>query len=153
MKNLIVTAGLAAMVASSGLAASDDKMADAAKAHRHGLMQTIKNSALSMRRILSDDLDQAQNYSALATALSASTGIAKDAFHANTVGKGKGHTTAKDHIWDNWADFSARLDKMDADAKALELAAMENNVGGSKTQLMQVFKNCKSCHDEYRNEH
>jgi len=153
MKKLLITASLAALIASSGVVAYDDKAADAAKEHRHGLMQSIKNSALSMRRIMSGDLDQAENYSALATALSASTGIAKAAFNENTVGKGKGHTTAKDHIWDNWEDFSARLDKLDADVKALERAAMHNNVGGSKNELVQVFKNCKSCHDEYRSEH
>jgi len=153
MKKLLLTAGLAALMLSTSLSATDDKAADAAKAHRHGLMQTIKNSALSMRRILTGELDQAENYSALATALSVSTGIAVDAFKENTVGKGKGHTVAKDHIWDNWEDFSARLEKMDVDAKALERAAENNNVGGSKNELVQLFKNCKSCHDEYRSEH
>tara|TARA_Y100001956_G_scaffold19151_1_gene18713 strand:- start:59 stop:493 length:435 start_codon:yes stop_codon:yes gene_type:complete len=49
-------------------------------------------------------------------------------------------------IWDNWADFSAKSDKLTAAAKALDFkdrAALASTLGG-------VGGACKACHKNYR---
>ncbi len=49
-------------------------------------------------------------------------------------------------IWDNWADFSARADKLAETAKGLDFkdrAALVSTLGA-------VGSTCKSCHKQYR---
>ncbi|MEA2935485.1 MAG: hypothetical protein QOD74_2131 [Variibacter sp.] len=59
-----------------------------------------------------------------------------------------GETAALPAIWENKADFEARLAKTAADAKAAE--ASVTDLESFKTQVTEVQKNCGGCHQTYR---
>jgi cytochrome c556 len=57
-------------------------------------------------------------------------------------------TAALPAIWEKKADFSARLDKLAADAKAAEGAIKDE--ASFKVELPKVAGDCGGCHKEYR---
>ena len=60
-----------------------------------------------------------------------------------------GDTEAKPEIWQNKADFNARLEKMAADAwAAIEPAAAD--LDSFKARFQRVAQNCQGCHGVYR---
>jgi cytochrome c556 len=71
---------------------------------------------------------------------------AKPLFPENS--KTGGDTEALPAIWQNKADFEAKLTKFAADAKAA--AAATTNLDTFKVQFAEVRKNCGGCHQTYR---
>jgi len=59
-----------------------------------------------------------------------------------------GDTTAHSRIWENKADFDARLAKFGANAKAAE--ASVNDLASLKEAVAIVSKDCSGCHEVYR---
>jgi cytochrome c556 len=59
-----------------------------------------------------------------------------------------GDTAALPAVWDNKADFDARLTKLANEAKAAEAATTD--LDSFKTQFATVMKNCGGCHETYR---
>jgi cytochrome c556 len=59
-----------------------------------------------------------------------------------------GDTAALPAIWENKADFEAKLAKFGADAKAAEPKVTDAE--SFKTQVNEVRKNCGGCHQPYR---
>jgi cytochrome c556 len=59
-----------------------------------------------------------------------------------------GDTAALPPIWENKADFNARLAKLANDSKAAESATKD--VDSFKIQITEVCKNCGGCHQTYR---
>jgi cytochrome c556 len=59
-----------------------------------------------------------------------------------------GETRALPKVWENKADFMARLDKLAADAKAAEAAIKDE--ASLKAEWSKVVANCGGCHKEYR---
>jgi cytochrome c556 len=59
-----------------------------------------------------------------------------------------GETASLPAIWENKADFNAKLAKMAADAKAAE--ATVTDLDSFKAQYTEVQKNCGGCHQTYR---
>ena len=59
-----------------------------------------------------------------------------------------GDTAALPAIWENKADFEARLTKLANDAKAAE--AQVKDLDSFKAQFTEVTKNCGGCHQTYR---
>jgi cytochrome c556 len=59
-----------------------------------------------------------------------------------------GDTAALPAIWENKADFDAKLRKFVADAKAA--GAATTNADTFKAQITEVRKNCGGCHQTYR---
>jgi cytochrome c556 len=59
-----------------------------------------------------------------------------------------GDTAALPAIWENKADFEAKLTKFANDAKAA--AAATTNLDTFKVQIGEVRKNCGGCHTPYR---
>ena len=59
-----------------------------------------------------------------------------------------GDTLALPPIWENKADFEARLAKLGADAK--DAAAKVKDEASFKTAFPAVTKNCIDCHQTYR---
>ena len=59
-----------------------------------------------------------------------------------------GDTAALPAIWENKADFDAKLAKFSADAKAAE--AKVTDLDSFKAQMGEVGKNCGGCHNTYR---
>jgi cytochrome c556 len=62
--------------------------------------------------------------------------------------QGSGKTAALPGIWQNKADFEAKLAKLGADAKAAE--AKVTNLDTFKAEFPQVQRNCGGCHETYR---
>ncbi len=65
-------------------------------------------------------------------------------------GTDKGTTRAKPGIWDNKADFTAKMDDLIEAVAALDAAAQT----GDKNEIAPAFgatgKACKACHDDYK---
>jgi cytochrome c556 len=59
-----------------------------------------------------------------------------------------GDTAALPPIWENKADFNARLAKLAKDAKAAADATTDMDT--FKVQITEVRKNCGGCHQTYR---
>lgn len=59
-----------------------------------------------------------------------------------------GDTNALPAIWDNKADFNAKLTKFAIDAKAAE--GKVTNLDTFKAELAEVRKSCGGCHQTYR---
>jgi cytochrome c556 len=59
-----------------------------------------------------------------------------------------GDTAALPAIWQNKADFEARLTKLANEAKAAEAATKD--IDTFKAQFAEVQKNCGGCHETYR---
>ncbi len=59
-----------------------------------------------------------------------------------------GDTAALPAIWENKADFDAKIAKFVADAKAA--AAATTDADTFKAQITEVRKNCGGCHQPYR---
>lgn len=59
-----------------------------------------------------------------------------------------GDTAALPPIWENKADFNAKLAKFATEAKAA--AAATTNLDTFKAQITEVRKNCGGCHQTYR---
>ena len=60
-----------------------------------------------------------------------------------------GETTASPKIWQDMADFQARIDKFKADAAAAA-AAPAKDLDALKTQFERLGKNCGGCHENFR---
>jgi cytochrome c556 len=71
---------------------------------------------------------------------------AKTLFPDNS--KTGGDTAALPAIWENKADFEAKLTKFANEAKAA--AAATTNLDTFKAQIAEVRKNCGGCHTPYR---
>jgi cytochrome c556 len=59
-----------------------------------------------------------------------------------------GDTAALPAVWENKADFEAKLTKLVSDAKAAEAAVKD--LDSFKAQFAEVQKNCGGCHQTYR---
>jgi len=59
-------------------------------------------------------------------------------------------TEAKPEIWENWEDFTAKMQDMEEATKRLAEIAEQGDFNAAKKQLGATGKTCKSCHDEYR---
>jgi cytochrome c556 len=59
-----------------------------------------------------------------------------------------GDTASLPAIWENKADFDAKLAKFSAESKAAE--AKVTDLDSFKAQMTEVGKNCGGCHNTYR---
>jgi cytochrome c556 len=66
-------------------------------------------------------------------------------------GAGTESPKAKANIWTDAAKFKANGDKLAADASRLEAAAKSGNLDQIKAAFGAYAGNCKTCHDEFRN--
>ena len=89
------------------------------------------------------DLDAAKK---VLTTFSESGEKAKALFPDNS--KTGGDTASLPAIWENKADFEAKLAKFSSEAKAA--AAAVTNLDTFKAQIAEVRKNCGGCHTPYR---
>jgi cytochrome c556 len=59
-----------------------------------------------------------------------------------------GDTAALPAVWDNKADFDAKMKKFSSDATAA--AARVTDINSFRTEVGEVRKNCGGCHNTYR---
>jgi cytochrome c556 len=65
-------------------------------------------------------------------------------------GSDEGKTRAKKKIWKNWDDFERRQNKLIVDAESLLAASDTGTQADLKTAFKNLAKNCKGCHQRYR---
>jgi len=143
MKKLVIAVILSTSVVTQAFAtinASPENTID----YRHNIMKSMDAQANAIGQILAlmvPETNLASHFEALLIA----TRQAKIAFKEHVEG-GK----AKPEVWKNWADFSARLDKMEAGAlQAIALAKQGAGTGGVGEAALDAMP-CKSCHDIYK---
>lgn len=61
-------------------------------------------------------------------------------------------TRAKPEIWQNAADFAAKLRNFQAAAQSFDAAARGNDVAAINSKFADLDGTCKACHDKYRAE-
>ena len=75
-------------------------------------------------------------------------GVAKAHALFPETSKTGGDTLALPAIWENKADFDAKLTKLETEAKAAE--GKVTDLDSFKAQFTEVQKNCGGCHQTYR---
>ena len=134
-----------ALVVTGPLAASDLENADPAVQYRVNIMRSISANAAAIGLTIRNDLPQSQNLALHAGAIALDARAAISAFTPK-VSDG----VAKPEIWNNWKDFSDRLNKLVAAADDVAQAAKDGGPAAAKPKLDVMLPMCKSCHDTYR---
>ncbi|WP_339723583.1 cytochrome c [uncultured Paraglaciecola sp.] len=73
----------------------------------------------------------------------------EDYFATNTTGFDV-ETAALDKVWENQADFKDKISALTAAASNLNKVAKAGDTSQYKPAIGQVFKSCKGCHDNYK---
>lgn len=67
-------------------------------------------------------------------------------------GSDKGKTAAKEVIWANFPDFTAKAHDLQASANALKVAAASGDKAATGKAFGAMADSCKACHQRYRSE-
>ena len=67
-------------------------------------------------------------------------------FPAGSLSK---HSEAREGIWQNWPDFTAKADALAIEAAKLAAIAPDN-VAALRQQMKAVANTCGACHEDYR---
>ena len=137
-----VAAGLAFgwLLATSVAAMADDQ--DVIDYRRH-IMKTMGEEVASIGMIL-DKKAPAENFAVHVRVLAITAATAKKAFETKVAGG-----DAKSDVWENWADFSKRLDTLTAATDDLAKAAQAGGIAAAGPKISGALS-CKGCHDKYR---
>jgi cytochrome c556 len=142
---IAILAASAALLASFSAQAQFAKPEDAIKYRQSALTvmgaHTGRLGAMVQGRVPFDAAVAQQNADIIATMAR----LPWQGFGAGTEG-GK----AKANIWTDAAKFKAGSDKLGADASALAAAAKSGNLDQIKVAFGTYAGNCKTCHDEFR---
>lgn len=125
---------------------------DDAIKYRKWTMGTVGNHMQAFVAILQGKVSHQDAIGYHAEALALAAAQAKSAFEQNTAGQGTEETTAKDTIWDG-PDFNARLGALEEATAALSEVVRSGEMAAVGGALGEVGKNCKGCHDTFREEH
>jgi cytochrome c556 len=133
---------LAAPASASSVNATDESTID----YRKNIMKTKGDQAAAIGQVLALMVPADNLISHFETLLHA-TRQSKVAFAPKVPGG-----DALPAVWENWADFSARLDKTEANlVKAIESARRTGaGPGGLGEDAIEAMNSCKECHDIYR---
>ena len=145
MKFGIVSAALAAMVFSLGLAsaqAADKDVID----YRQNLMKSLGAHGGALGAILQNRVSHTENLAYHADAIAAAAEAAPLAFKQNLPGG-----TSAANIWEDWEDFEGRFNALAAAAKEVAAAARSGGMAEARPKVGQMFI-CTDCHDKFRTE-
>ncbi len=151
-KTAVTGALTAAILVGTGVVAAHDskKERNIESKYRHDVMEQVKYSASNIRLLARGyDGGQADAMALNIENLFNAAKLSKGAFKKDTRGD-KGHTEAKDAIWEDWADFASRTDKFVADIETLKAAQASGDQAAFGQSLRGVFGNCQSCHKKYK---
>jgi adenylosuccinate lyase len=112
--------------------------------YRQHIMKTMGEQMSAIQQIL-EHKAPADNISVHAQIVAVTAATAKAAFKSATLGGG-----AKPVVWENWSDFSKRLDELVASTAALAKSANEGGIQAVGARLSTI--KCKDCHDVYLEE-
>ena len=145
MKKPLLTAAAAVLLSTTTVAFAD--VEDSIE-YRQSVFKAIKYHFGPMADMVRGkvDYDQAA-FSLHADRVAALAKMPGDGF---VEGSDKGDTDAKSSIWSNRAAFDQRLDTFASDAATLAEVAGTGDMGEIRNAFGNVGKNCKGCHDEYK---
>lgn len=146
-KLIVSVIGTALLSATLTTSVARADMAEDAIKYRQAVFTAFRWHFGAMGAMVRGKVDyDAETFAHHATQFAALTRMPKEGF---IEGSDFGDTAAKDELWENMDDVSARFDKLMEDADALAAAS-----GGSLDQVKGAFgevgKSCKGCHDNYR---
>lgn len=142
---------LAATVASATVVAQHAfNDADKAVEYRQKALSVMQNNFAYMGDMMKGDMpfdlaiftERAENFSKLASV--PWVGFAQEGAMPGN------NTDALPAIWDNWDDFQERAAQLQTDADTLMAAAQSGDQGQIRQAFMAAAKNCKGCHDQYK---
>jgi cytochrome c556 len=152
MRRVTLVLALAAAATATAVAAPLSKSKALAVMHaRHEGMEAIgKNNKALHRELVSSS-------PFMPTVRSSAANIAKLSAQASSwfpagTGPNVAKTGAKPEIWQNQADFLAKLRAFQAAAKAMNAAAAGEDMDAMKARFGTMNEACKACHDKYRSE-
>ena len=147
---LVLAVSAVALIASVAVAKPLSKDAALKVMHeRHEGMEAIGKANKVLRRELTADAPNIAEVRSAANTIANLSGKASKWFPQGT-GPELGKTGAKPEIWQNQADFSAKLRDFQGATKALQLAAAKADGNAAKARYADLGKTCKACHDLYR---
>ena len=150
-RTLLVSSALVAGLALSPLAIShfDDK--EVMQSYRQSWFAMVATNFGPMVSMLKGEMpwDDAR-MSAAADQLAQLT--AMDISRGFSPGTEKGTTRAKPEIWENMADFNAKMEDLRVAAADLQTAAASGDRKAIGKAVGDVGQSCKACHDEYKSE-
>ena len=140
MKRIVLAAALAAFGVTAVVAQSDPIAA------RKAVMKENGNQAKISREMIEGK--QPFDLAAAHKALAAFAGTADKMKPLFPDSSKSGDTAALPAIWENKADFDAKMAKFSSDAK--EKDATVKDLDSFKAAMGEVGKNCGGCHNTYR---
>ncbi len=118
---------------------------------RNDNMKTFGAGFKRISGIMKGEGGSPEEFPVIAAKMADAASKAKATFELDTRGY-EGYTHAKDAIWENWDDFSGRLDKMNTDAQAFLVATQTGDMAKIGPAMKALGSNCKSCHDKYKDD-
>lgn len=150
MKSTLIACTLGATLTALSISAPAlaDRAEDAIK-YRQGVFTAFRWHFGAMGAMVRGKMEyDAQQFAHHATQLAALTRMPREGF---IDGSDFGDTAAKAELWENLDDVNARFDKLMSDADAL-LAVTGGSLDDVRPAFGAVAKNCKGCHDNYKEE-
>ena len=155
MKKLIVSLASTAIMslAVSGSALADKHAfndAESAVDYRQSAFSIMRANFVAMAEMVKGEVDyDASIFSQRAEDFARLSKIPWAGFTTEGAMPGD-NTDALPEIWDNWDDFKQRSEAFMADADELANAASSGSLDTIKPAFMAAAKNCKGCHDNYK---
>ena len=119
--------------------------------YRHDVMEHFNYSMKKLIPILFKGQGNKDHLPHIADIMASTAHMTKSAFEKDTRSM-EGHTSSKDKIWDNWEDYAKRMDTLEADTAAFAVATRTGDMAVIVPAFKKVGGNCKSCHDEYKDD-
>jgi cytochrome c556 len=114
--------------------------------YRAHVMRTLNEQSAALGQILSGVIPE-KNAAAHLEALALTASTALKAFEPKAPGG-----ESKPEVWNNWADFSKRMNEFVRQTREAAKAAKEKGFTSAGPNAMDAMASCKNCHDLYRQE-
>jgi cytochrome c556 len=140
MKHGIATSLLCLLLASTAYAADDS---EATKVRQQAYSHIEEQSEL-LEDLVDDE--KWQEAAPLAEELALKVSQLQTLFPESTKGEGR----ARDSVWEEWAEFSERLQTLEADFIGVSVAIAAGDHDKAEDSLDDATSGCDSCHMSYR---
>lgn len=155
MKKILISTAITALF-SVGLVgtASAEKHAfndaESAVDYRQSGLSMIRNNFVAMADMVKGEVPyDAEVFTQRANDLARLSYIPWQGFQVEGAMPGN-DTDALPEIWDNWDDFKERAESFISDTENLASVAAGGSLEDIKPVFMATAKNCKGCHDNYK---
>lgn len=130
--------------------AKSAKQAKAVTEYRQAILKLVKSNVGALGAMNKGAIPfNAQTLQTNAVRLEQLSLMLEDYFATDTTGFDV-DTAALDKIWANQADYKNKINALTVAATNLNKVATEGDTSKFKPAIGQVFKSCKGCHDNYK---